>query len=46
MRAHLAANGVSIVEEGIRYGAKVDGLSFYVTDPFGNVVELKRPPDA
>ena len=44
MRAHLAANNVAIVEEGIRYGAQGDGLSFYVSDPFGNVIELKRPP--
>ena len=43
MRAHLAAHDVAIVEEGIRYGARGDGLSFYVSDPFGNVIELKRP---
>jgi len=43
MRAHLAAYDVAIVEEGIRYGARGDGLSFYVADPFGNVIELKRP---
>src|SRR5437868_4415025 len=46
MRAHLAAHDVAIVEEGIRYGARGDGLSFYVADPFGNVIELKRPPDS
>jgi catechol 2,3-dioxygenase-like lactoylglutathione lyase family enzyme len=45
MRGHLAANDVAIVEEGIRYGAGGDGLSFYVSDPFGNVIELKRPPE-
>ena len=43
MRAHLAAHDVAIVEEGIRFGARGDGLSFYVADPFGNVIELKRP---
>ena len=43
MRAHLADNDVAIVEEGMRYGARGDGLSFYVADPFGNVIELKRP---
>jgi catechol 2,3-dioxygenase-like lactoylglutathione lyase family enzyme len=43
MRRWLEENGVEIVEEGMRYGAKGDGLSFYVKDPFGNVVELKRP---
>ncbi len=43
MRAHLAAPGVRIVEEGIRYGAKGDGFSFYISDPSGNQVELKGP---
>lgn len=43
LRAHLAANGVEIVEEGIRYGARGNGLSFYVRDPFGNTLELKGP---
>ena len=43
MRAHLAAHGVEIVEEGIRYGARGDGLSFYVKDPAGNTLELKGP---
>ena len=43
MREHLAAHGVEIVEEGIRYGARGDGLSFYVQDPFGNTLELKGP---
>ena len=44
MRAHLAAHGVEIVEEGIRGGARGDGLSFYVRDPSGNTLELKGPP--
>lgn len=44
IRAHLAAHGVDIVEEGPRYGADGDGLSLYVRDPEGNVVELKGPP--
>jgi glyoxylase I family protein len=43
LRAHLAAHGVEIVEEGIRYGARGDGLSFYVKDPSGNAIELKGP---
>jgi glyoxylase I family protein len=43
MRAHLAAHDVEIVEEGIRYGARGDGLSFYVKDPSGNTLELKGP---
>ena len=44
IRAHLAANGVEIVEEGRRYGADGDGFSLYIRDPEGNTVELKRPP--
>lgn len=43
MRAHLAAHNVEIVEEGIRSGARGDGLSFYVRDPSGNTIELKGP---
>jgi len=43
MRAHLARHGVAIVEEGIRYGADGDGMSFYIRDPSGNQVELKGP---
>ncbi|HEV7660021.1 MAG TPA: VOC family protein [Allosphingosinicella sp.] len=43
MRAHLAAHGVAIVEEGLRGGARGEGLSFYVKDPSGNVLELKGP---
>ena len=44
LRAHLAAHGVEIVEEGVRYGASGEGYSIYVRDPAGNVVELKGPP--
>ena len=43
MRAHLARHGVNIVEEGIRYGANGDGMSFYICDPSGNQIELKGP---
>ena len=43
MRAHLARHGVAIVEEGVRYGAKGDGMSFYIRDPSGNQIELKGP---
>lgn len=43
LRAHLAAHNVEIVEEGIRSGARGDGLSFYVRDPSGNTLELKGP---
>ena len=43
MRAHLARHHISIVEEGIRYGANGDGMSFYICDPSGNQIELKGP---
>ena len=43
MRAHLADHEVEIIEEGIRGGARGDGLSFYMRDPSGNVLELKGP---
>jgi len=43
IRAHLAAHGVAVVEEGPRYGADGDGFSLYVKDPEGNTVELKGP---
>ena len=43
MRAHLAHHGIKIVEEGVRYGAQGDGMSFYICDPSGNQIELKSP---
>lgn len=43
IRAHLAANNIPIVDEGPRYGADGEGLSFYIRDPEGNTVELKGP---
>jgi glyoxylase I family protein len=42
MRAHLAAHDIEIVEEGLRGGAKGEDLSFYIRDPAGNQIELKR----
>ena len=44
IRAHLAAHGVAIVDEGLRYGADGQGYSLYIHDPEGNTVELKGPP--
>lgn len=43
IRAHLAAHGVEVIEDGDRYGADGDGFSLYIQDPEGNVVELKGP---
>ena len=43
IRAHLAAHGVTVIEEGQRYGADGTGFSLYVRDPEGNTVELKGP---
>lgn len=45
IRARLQAHGVRIGESGSRYGAEGEGPSQYLSDPEGNVVELKGPPD-
>ncbi len=45
LRAHFAAQGVTVTDSGRRYGAQGDGPSIYVLDPDGNSVELKGPPD-
>ena len=42
--AHLQQHGVSMPESAERYGADGFGESLYVSDPDGNVVELKGPP--
>lgn len=39
--AHLRAHGVEAGEVSERYGAQGMGPSLYITDPDGNVVELK-----
>jgi len=44
--AHLANHGVAAGAVESRYGAEGEGPSIYVTDPEGNVVELKGPPAA
>lgn len=44
---YLHANAVEILgEPAIRYGARGMGLSIYLRDPEGNVVELKQMPPA
>ena len=42
--AHLDCHGVEHGNVEARYGAEGEGPSIYVTDPEGNVVELKGPP--
>lgn len=44
IRAYLSAYGVEIGEAGSRYGAEGEGPSLYISDPEGNIVELKGPP--
>jgi glyoxylase I family protein len=46
IRHHLKNNGVEAEPTSSRYGAEGKGPSIYMTDPEGNVVELKGPPDA
>ena len=42
---HLHAHKVAIGEIRERFGAEGNGVSIYVHDPEGNVVELKGPSD-
>jgi catechol 2,3-dioxygenase-like lactoylglutathione lyase family enzyme len=44
IRQHLEANGLQAGELASRYGAEGEGPSIYLSDPEGNVVELKGPP--
>jgi catechol 2,3-dioxygenase-like lactoylglutathione lyase family enzyme len=44
IRSQLAAHGIEAGAVETRYGAEGFGPSIYVTDPEGNVVELKGPP--
>ena len=46
IRRHLAALGVACGPTEARFGAEGEGPSIYVSDPEGNVVELKGPPTA
>jgi catechol 2,3-dioxygenase-like lactoylglutathione lyase family enzyme len=43
IRAHLATNNVDAGQVESRYGAEGEGPSLYISDPEGNVVELKGP---
>src|SRR5260370_35524297 len=44
IRSVLEAYGIGVGSTESRYGAEGVGPSIYVTDPEGNVVELKGPP--
>ena len=44
LRADLARHGITAGEYGSRNGAEGEGPSLYLSDPEGNVVELKGPP--
>ena len=43
IRAFLESHGVKAGPVASRYGAQGEGPSIYVTDPEGNIVELKGP---
>jgi catechol 2,3-dioxygenase-like lactoylglutathione lyase family enzyme len=44
IRTHLQRFGVEAGPAQPRFGAEGEGPSIYITDPEGNVVELKGPP--
>ena len=44
IRAHLARHAVSAGPTEARSGAQGVGPSIYISDPDGNVIELKGPP--
>ena len=46
LRAHLASLDIAAGPTESRYGAEGEGPSIYLSDPEGNVVELKGPPFA
>lgn len=45
IRDHLASHGIAWETPQRRYGADGNGLSVYLSDPGGNTVELKGPPE-
>ncbi|HEX3535989.1 MAG TPA: VOC family protein [Stellaceae bacterium] len=45
IQAHLKRHGIDPGEVRRRYGAEGYGPSVYITDPDGNTVELKGPPE-
>lgn len=45
LRTYLEGHGLTVHESGRRFGADGYGPSLYLTDPDGNMVELKGPPE-
>lgn len=45
LKSDLSAQGIEIGEVSRRYGADGYGPSLYISDPDGNTVELKGPPE-
>jgi catechol 2,3-dioxygenase-like lactoylglutathione lyase family enzyme len=45
IRSQLAAAGVEAGNVESRYGAEGEGPSIYLSDPEGNTIELKGPPE-
>ena len=43
--AHLRAHDIDVPQLATRYGADGFGPSLYISDPEGNVIELKGPPE-
>lgn len=44
IRRHLESFGIDMGSVEMRYGPEGEGPSVYLTDPEGNIVELKGPP--
>ena len=44
IRSQLEAEGIEVGQVESRYGAEGAGPSIYLSDPEGNIVELKGPP--
>ena len=45
LRTHFASFGITELDMGRRYGADGFGPSLYLSDPEGNRIELKGPPE-
>ncbi len=46
LRAHFGTHGVEAGDVQMNYGSEGNGPSMYISDPEGNVVELKGPAAA